>query len=160
MSEIITLTQYFGFRAKWYLEIVNFDGNYRNNRLKNLVTACGFCSQCFFLDAVGGGESGGGTLIYPPEMTQGELNALFHVLFTSIATESNSPTEARNIYRSFKLRSQIIEQQLGGGIKPSGFAGKLLVDTKTEKMSLLKDALETKLRLLPDLARFSAKVEA
>ncbi|AAO91119.1 type IVB secretion system protein IcmJDotN [Coxiella burnetii] len=152
--------QYCGFRAKRYMEIVNLDGNYRNNRLTNLATACGFCSQCFFLDAVGKGESGGGTLIYLPEMTQGELNALCHVLFTSIATESSSATEARNIYRSFKLRSQIIEQQLGEGLSHPALLGQLLVDTKTEKMSLLKDALETKLRLLPDLARFSVQVEA
>ncbi len=42
------ICQYCGFQARQYQEIVNLDGNYRNNKLNNLITACCFCSQCLF----------------------------------------------------------------------------------------------------------------
>src|ERR1700730_2887415 len=72
--------QYCGFQAKEFQEVVNIDQNYRNNKLTNLVTACCFCAQCFFLDAVGV-SYGGGTLIYMPEISQTELNSFCHILF-------------------------------------------------------------------------------
>ena len=65
--------QYCGFQAKEYQEIVNLDGNYTNNKLSNMVTACCFCSQCLFLQSVGLDEMGGGQLIYLPEMSQADL---------------------------------------------------------------------------------------
>lgn len=41
--------QFCGFQARLYQDIVNLDGDYTNNRLSNLVTACCFCAQCFLL---------------------------------------------------------------------------------------------------------------
>jgi intracellular multiplication protein IcmJ len=55
--------QYCGFQAREYQEIVNLDQNYHNNKISNLVTACCFCTQCFFLESVGVSGYGGGTLI-------------------------------------------------------------------------------------------------
>lgn len=52
--------QYCGFQAKEFQEIVNIDGNYLNNKLSNMITACCFCSQCLFLESVGLDEMGGG----------------------------------------------------------------------------------------------------
>ncbi|HBY55258.1 MAG TPA: HNH endonuclease, partial [Coxiellaceae bacterium] len=52
--------KYCGFQAKKYQEVVNLDNNYRNNKLSNLITACCFCSQCLFLEAVGKDDYGGG----------------------------------------------------------------------------------------------------
>src|SRR6266545_3645917 len=72
--------QYCGFQAKEFQEIVNLDGNYLNNKLSNMITACCFCTQCLFLQAVGLDEMGGGQLIYLPEMKQGDLNSFCHVL--------------------------------------------------------------------------------
>src|SRR3990167_8472191 len=57
-----------GFQAKLFQDVVNLDGNYANNKPDNLVTACCFCSQCFFMESVGVGGYGGGTLIYLPEL--------------------------------------------------------------------------------------------
>lgn len=151
--------QYCGYCAKQHLEVLNLDGNYRNNRLKNLATACGFCAQCFFLEAIGKGEFGGGTLIYLPEMTQGALNALCHVLFTSIVSGGSQAVEARNIYRSFRLRSQMVEKQLGEGLSNPALFGQLLVDAKMENIDSLNKALTPQLRLLPDIARFALPVE-
>lgn len=152
--------QYCGFRAKQYLEVVNLDGNYCNNLLKNLVTACSFCTQCFFLEAIGKGEFGGGTLIYLPEMAQGALNALCHVLFASIVMGGDYAPGARNIYRSFKLRSQVVEKELGEGLSNPALFGQLLIDSHIKTIDSLESALATKLRLLPDLGRSTLSVEA
>src|SRR3990167_8073034 len=76
--------QYCGFESKKYQEVVNRDGNYRDNALKNVVTACCFCTQCQFIESVGEQGYGGGTLIYFPEMSQAEINALCHVLFCAM----------------------------------------------------------------------------
>ena len=37
--------QYCGFQAQIHQHIVNLDGNYLNNKLSNLATACPFCMQ-------------------------------------------------------------------------------------------------------------------
>ncbi len=72
--------QYCGFQAKEYQEVVNLDGNYANNKLSNMATACCFCSQCLFLESIGLDDMGGGQLIYMPEMSQADLNSFCHVL--------------------------------------------------------------------------------
>ncbi|ASQ45269.1 hypothetical protein clem_03555 [Legionella clemsonensis] len=54
--------QFCGFQAKLFQEVVNLDHDFTNNRLSNLVTACCFCAQCFFIESVGVGGYGGGLL--------------------------------------------------------------------------------------------------
>ena len=68
--------QFCGFQARLFQDIVNLDGDYSNNRPVNLATACCFCAQCFFLESVGVGGYGGGTLVYLPELSQAEVNSL------------------------------------------------------------------------------------
>lgn len=151
--------QFCGFRAKEYLDVVNLDGNYRNNRSCNLVSACSFCVQCFFLEAIGNGNFGGGTLIYLPEMTQGELNALCHVLFTAMINGSHRASQARNIYRSFKLRLQQVEKILGEGLSNPALYGRVLIDGNLKELKTLNDELISKLRLLPDITRFTLQLK-
>lgn len=55
--------QFCGFQAKDHLETINLNGNYLDNKRDNLATACGLCVQCFFLEAVGKSDFGGGVLI-------------------------------------------------------------------------------------------------
>ena len=151
--------QFCGFRACQYQEVVNLDGNYRNNRANNLATACPFCAQCFFLEAIGKSDFGGGSLIYLPEMTQSELNALCHVLFASIVSGNSYSTEARNIYRSLRLRTQQIEEKLGQGFSNPSHYGQLLIDASEDKAHDLHLAIQEKVRVLPDLVKFAAQIE-
>lgn len=51
--------QFCGFQARDFQEIINLDQNYSNNVIHNLVTACCFCAQCFFLESVGVSYGGG-----------------------------------------------------------------------------------------------------
>lgn len=150
--------QFCGFQARLFQEIVNLDGNYTNNKFENLVTACCFCAQCSFIESVGVGGYGGGTLIYLPELTQPELNSLCHVLFCAITNDTGYKSSAQNIYRSFKFRSQVIEEKFGEGTSDPSIFGQLIIDsgvnTDEVREQLLKNIL-----LLPSRAKFRKQIE-
>lgn len=147
-----------GFQAKEFLESVNVNGDYLDNKRDNLVTACGFCAQCFFLEAIGKSDFGGGVLIYLPEMQQNELNALCHTLFASMVFHLNDSASAKNIYRSLKLRSQIVEEKIGEGLSNPAQFGLMLIDAAHHKKSDVHDTLSKTLRLLPNMGRSSAEI--
>ena len=150
--------QFCGFQARLFQDIVNLDNDYTNNRLSNLVTACCFCAQCFFIESVGVGGYGGGTLVYIPELTQTELNSLCHVLFCAITNDTGYKSSAQNIYRSFKFRSQIVEEKFGEGTSDPAIFGQLMIDagvnTEEIRTRLFKNIL-----LLPSRAKFRKQIE-
>jgi intracellular multiplication protein IcmJ len=151
--------QYCGFQARSYQEVVNIDGRYTNNQFNNLITACCFCSQCLFLQTVGLDEMGGGQLVYLPEMSQADLNSFCHVLFCAIGNNTSYQDSAQAIYRSFKFRSQLIENKLGSGTSHPAVMGQVLIEhqgrSPERKMNILKD-----LRLLPSYTKFNVQLEA
>lgn len=149
--------QFCGFQARELQEVVNLDQNYNNRKLSNLVTACCFCAQCFFLESVGIGDFGGGTLIYLPEISQSDLNSFCHVLFCAIANDTGYKSTAQAIYRGFKFRTQPIEEQFGEGMSSPSVFGQTLIElgVSREKMDeMLKDV-----RLLPSRAKFRKQIE-
>lgn len=153
--------QFCGFQAKEHLETINLNGNYLTNKPNNLVTACGLCAQCFFLEAVGRSDFGGGVLIYLPEMKQNELNALCHVIFCALTCHLKSALHAKNIYRSLKLRAQIIEEKVGEGLSnPAQFGQMLIEASEKNKKSMIQETMTKAFRLLPNMARFSNEVIA
>lgn len=151
--------QYCGFQAKEYQEVVNLDGNYSNNKLGNMVTACCFCSQCLFLESVGVDEMGGGQLIYMPEMSQSDLNSFCHVLFCAMENNTAYQDSAQAIYRSLKFRSQIIESKFGTGTSNPNVMGQIIIEAQSQtpekKVDILKDV-----RLLPSHTKFRIQLEA
>src|SRR5687768_11951358 len=102
--------QYCAFKANKHLEVVNVDGDYRNNKSNNVLTACPFCAQCFFLESIGVGAFGGGTLIYLPEFSQAQLNALCHVFFQMIEKGDVLSSDAESILRDLKFRAMLLEK--------------------------------------------------
>ena len=151
--------QYCGFQARQYQEVVNLDGNYRHNKMSNMVTACVFCTQCLFLEAVGQGNEGGGHLIYLPEIEQRDLNGLCHVLFCAIANATTYRSDAQNIYRNLKLRSQIVDEKLDEKMSSPTILGQLLIDTDIEDREDVHNKLLKNLRLLPSRTRFNKHIE-
>lgn len=151
--------QYCGFSANKNLDVINRDSDYRNNKLDNLITACSLCAQCFFLEAVGKGEFGGGNLVYLPTMSQSELNALCHVLFTATITGSSYSIQAKNIYRGLRLQSQIIEKEVGEGFSNPFLYGRLMIEIENEASKKLHETLLPHIRLLPDIGRFAQQVK-
>src|SRR5579872_7108519 len=151
--------QYCGFQARQYQEIVNLDGNYANNKLGNLITACCFCSQCLFIQSVGVDEMGGGQLVYLPEMSQADLNSFCHVLFCAMGNGTGYQDTAQAVYRGFKFRSQIIENKFGPGSSNPATFGQLLQEYQSEnpefKLDILKD-----MRMLPLYNKFKVQLDA
>lgn len=147
-----------GFQARIYQEIVNLDLDFTNNRLSNLVTACCFCAQCYFLESVGVGGYGGGNLIYLPELTQPQLNSLCHVLFCAITNDTGYKSSAQEIYRSFKFRTQIVEDKFGEGTSDPAIFGQLLIDSGIAPGETM-DKLLSNIRLLPSRAKFRMQIE-
>lgn len=147
--------QFCSFQARLHQEIINLDQNYANNKMENLATACVFCAQCFFLESVGKTDFGGGTLIYLEDMSQGELNALCHVLFASIITGTSYSANAKNIYRSLRLGSQVVETHLGDGFSNPALLGQMMIDGPVENIKALHEKIAPKLRLLPNMAKYA-----
>lgn len=150
--------QFCGFQAKIFQDVVNLDNDYTNNRLSNLVTACCFCAQCFFIESVGVGGYGGGTLIYLPELSQTELNSLCHVLFCAITNDTGYKSSAQTIYRSFKFRSQLVEDKYGEGTSDPSIFGQLIIDSNATSPELLEKLFKN-IRLLPSRAKFRRQIE-
>lgn len=151
--------QFCSFQARQYQEIVNLDGNYSNNKLSNLITACCFCTQCLFIQSIGLDEMGGGQLIYAPEMSQADLNSFCHVLFCAMGNGTGYQDSAQAIYRSFKFRSQQVESKFGSGTSNPAIFGQLMLEHKAQhpesKVDILKD-----IRLLPSYTKFKVQLEA
>lgn len=152
--------QFCGFQAKQYQEIVNLDGNYSNNRSDNLATACCFCAQCFFLESVGVGAYGGGTLIFLPELAQAEVNAFCHVIFCAIANGTAYKETAQKIYRGLKFRSQPVETHYGEGTSKPAVLARLMLSHADQGEQQFASTLLNDLRLLPSQARFANQIEA
>lgn len=152
------ICQYCGFQAKKHQDVVNIDGNFSNNRMANMVTACCFCAQCFFLESVGVGGYGGGTLIYVPEMSQTELNSLCHVLFCAITNDTGYKQSAQAIYRSLKFRSKNVENKFGEGTSDPSIMGQLIIDSDVNNKETMDQMFEN-IRLLPSRAKFRKQIE-
>ncbi|MES2142320.1 MAG: type IVB secretion system protein IcmJDotN [Pseudomonadota bacterium] len=141
-----------GFKSEKHQEIINIDQNYFNNKASNLVTACGFCTQCFFIETAGAGGYGGGVLIYLPEISQNHLNALCHILFMAMNNNTEYKESAQNAYRDLKSRSQIIEAELGESMHEPAQFGQSLIESG-ERGVLAKEVFAP-IRLLPSRAGF------
>ncbi len=85
--------RYCGFRSEKYQRINVADGNWKNTDEKNLMTACIFCNQCFYLDQVSQMRSG--VLIWLPEMTQAALNHLMRAIYVARITQGPIADYAR-----------------------------------------------------------------
>lgn len=151
--------QFCGFQAKEFQDIINLDGNYANNDIKNLVTACCFCSQCLFLQSVGIDEMSGGQLIYLPEMSQGDLNSFCHVLFCAMGNSTGYQESAQTIYRSFKFRGQAVENKFGTGTSNPSIFGQMLVEYQDQFPKQGSEVLKD-LRLLPSNVKFRVQLDA
>ncbi|ODN42482.1 type IVB secretion system protein IcmJDotN [Piscirickettsia litoralis] len=99
----------------WY-DIVNIDGDYKNNKSSNLAIACKICSQCLLLDQYGVDYSGEDKLIYLPELNQVELNIIM-VAMAEIACSTNNKSvdkdrvlSAKTVYSSLSERSELLSK--------------------------------------------------
>ena len=151
--------QFCGFQAQEFQEIVNPDQNYAKPTLANSVTACCFCAQCFFIESVGQGDFGGGTLIYLPEISQTDLNGFCHIMFDAMTNETTYKSAAESVYRDLRFRSQPVEEQFGEGTSDPAVFGRMLIELNVTTHAGIQEALQTSIRLLPSRSRFKTQIE-
>jgi intracellular multiplication protein IcmJ len=151
--------QYCGFQAQEFQEIVNIDGNYLNNKSGNMLTACCFCTQVLFVQAVGLDEMGGGQIIYLPEISQEDLNSFCHVLFVAMGNTTGFQDGAQTIYRSLRFRSQIIENKFGQGTSNPAVFGQLLIEYQASHSGESMERVTEDVRLLPSYTKFKVQLD-
>lgn len=149
---------YCEFQSTHAMDVINLDGNYKNNNLSNLATACPLCAQCLFLHMVGKAEIGGGKLIYLPNMTQNQLNALCHVLFSAIVNGTNYTQDAQNTLNQLRLRSNKVDATLGKGMSEPAMLGQMLLDTPIKNAVAIQNATLKDLRILPSKNKFESLI--
>ena len=148
------------FQARNYQQVINQDQNYRNNRLNNLLTACCFCAQCFFIESVGADGISGGQIIYAPDISQAVLNSFCHSLFCAMDGDAAYQETAQNLYRSLRLRSQLVENKFGSGMSDPRSFGQLLLEFEATYRKPLQTHLLQPLRLLPSKNKFQTQLDA
>jgi intracellular multiplication protein IcmJ len=152
--------QYCDFQAKEYMDVVNHDQDYSNNKAANLVTACGFCSQCFFLESIGLDDMSGGQLIFLPEISQQHLNSLCHVIFCAMSSKAQYQDNAQIVYRNLKARNKPVETILGEGGSDPRKLGTIMVEYQATPKAKSVEPLLKDVRLLPLQAKFNKQLDA
>ena len=146
-----------GFQDQHNHNVVNLDHDYTNNKPQNMVTACRFCTQCFFLDAVGSHPYTGGHIIYLPEVSQADLNHFCRVLFSTMQKDVPYRSKLSNTYLSLKDRGKLVEDIFGLNSSDPAVFGQCLIDSHLTPEQLAHPALED-LRLLPSIKPFTAEI--
>ena len=147
-----------GFKSDKYQEVVNIDQNYSNNVAPNLATACSFCTQCFFLDAIGSDASMNGEVIHLPEISQADLNNFCRVLFCSMDKDTPYKNRLQAIYLSLKDRTNAIDNCFGPDSHDPNIFGQGLVDTNLSEEEL-RHPLLREVRLLPIKKNFKEQID-
>ena len=147
------------FQADQFMEVININRNYADSRYSNMTTACPFCAQCHFVESVGQSDLDGGVLIYLPEISQTQLNALSHALFALMACGSHQEDTIKNIYRSLRLRAQVTDKLLGEGMSQPQQLGRLMVESGLNSNEQFQKEVWRDLRMLPLFSRFVHHVE-
>ena len=150
--------RYCGFRATKHMSVVNRDGNYRNNKMSNMLTACPLCKQCLFVERVPV-MGGGGVLILMPEMSQADLNGLCHSLFCAIANATVHERTAQDTYNTLKLRANPIEETYGEGRSDPKIFGEMVLNTPIDGIDKIAGRILKDLRLLPKLTDFKQQIK-
>lgn len=150
--------RYCGFESQKYQEVVNIDQNYSHNDIKNLATACQFCSQCFFLDSVGKDGKTGATLIYLPEISQADLNHFSRALICSLMRDAPYKGKLQAVYLSLQDRAKSVEEVFGPSTQDPNVFGQSLIDCSLNAEQL-KHPILTELKLLPTRKYYKQQAE-
>ncbi len=147
-----------GFISYKFQEVVNLDQDYDHNALNNMVTACCFCTQCFFLDALGTDHTTGGEVIHLPEISQAALNNFCRVLFCAMEKDSTYKSRLQSVYLSLRDRGKSIEDCFGPESNDPKIFGQGLIDSQINPDQLSHPVLSA-IRLLPTKKVFREQID-
>lgn len=138
-----------GFAAKEYQEVVNINGNYRDNKLDNLATACVFCAHTQLL-----GIRNNSKIIYLPMMSQLDLNHFSRVLFCCAYFGEEYAETAKTLIQALKLRAQPVDNVFGEECSDSVLFAQTFIDAIDPKQ---KDSISKS--ILPQLRWFPNRTD-
>ncbi len=138
------ICRFCGFRAKEYQEVVNVNGNYRDNDPKNLATSCVFCAHTQLL-----GLKNNSKIIYLPNMSQVALNHFIRILFCSSRMGEEYEETSKGLIQAFKMRAATIETVFGPDCSDSALFAQTFIDAADPKNKSYAQ-LFTQLRWLPN----------
>lgn len=151
--------RYCGFNSAKYQVVVNINHDYSPGQSvpDNLATACIFCAQCFFLDALGHENSWGGTLIYLPEISQPDLNHFCRVLFSGMLRDAPYKGKLQTAFLSLKDREHIVNETFGPKSSDPYVFGQTLIDSNLSAEQLQHPMFQ-QLRMLPERKYFTEEI--
>lgn len=102
-----------GWRSEEFQELHHRDGDHSNYREANLETLCPLCHQLFHPSSTT--ISGGGFMIWLPELSQAELSRLSFPLFWALSAGPSHPLHsvARSTYAMLDQRRVELESHVG-----------------------------------------------
>ncbi len=133
-----------GFVSRKFQRAV-FDPQDASSSEEGLVTVCSFCEMCLVLDRAG--LTGGGTLIWLPELSQEELNHVVRALYVARGTEGSLAKAAAHTLDVLMTRRSEAKKRLGTD-DPLLLATAFLENLDEKTYGARKGKLEG-LRLLP-----------
>lgn len=142
------------------IEVININGNYRDNSLNNLVTGCTLCAACNFVGSYKTGSSHTiDKIIILPEVDQAKLNHLVRLLFVSITYGNKDQKEnAEVLYRSLRSRAKQVDQVFGENISDCQLFAQMISDSQVAKDKDSFTKVLNELRYLPSRKTFLASI--
>jgi intracellular multiplication protein IcmJ len=96
--------QFCGFKSEKYQDVLVVDGDPTNTQMKNLMTACIFCHQCFDLDKVAQMRSG--VLIWLPEIEQTDLHHIARAIYVARISQGSMAETAKKTLETLMNRRE------------------------------------------------------
>ncbi len=144
------------WRSRSYQEIHPRNGNHRDMHEDNWATLCPLCHQVFHLPIAS--SSGGGELIWLPEISQADLNLLSIVLFIARRNQDHPwYTLAGMVNADLANRVAFIRARFNR--QDPSLLAQILVRMKPEEYATRAHTLRH-LRLLPRPERFTTAINA
>lgn len=144
-----------GWRAEQWQDIHHRNDNHADFSESNLETLCPLCHQVFHLPQAA--ATGGGSVIFLPEISQADLNLLCIGLFVAMKTPKGKWSGiARTLFSLLEARKSIMESQVGRS--DPGVLAQVLLNMSPEEYAQ-RDKRIGHLRLLPFASRFQAAIE-
>lgn len=146
------------FTSQKWQEVHHISDNHDDYSMSNLATTCPLCHQCHHLGVAG--SSGGGKIIWLPEMSQTELNHLCRAIFVASFDDNDTTmgASARSILAALESRANFLEQHFAPGASDPGLLGQVFLAFKKEEYERRGDFLKN-IRMLALPGRFQAQTK-
>ena len=142
--------------GRWQ-EIHHINHNHQDFNESNLATLCPLCHQFFHLATAA--STGGGVLIWLPELSQKELNNMCVAIFVALKKDKHAMSgAARSLYGALESRMGFVDENIATGASDPGVLAQAMLGMKREDYARRADFLGS-LRLLPYASRFQAPID-